>query len=292
MSPYGVEPTSEMLQKSVPAFLVVGAQKAGTSPYVALLEQHPEVYVHPRETFFFNAHSTEECLNKIGEYQGLFAEAGNKVAGEKCGAYCNDPDVPGRIRKCLPDVRLIWLLREPVSRSYSGYWHAVLRGKENRSFDRAIREEPTVQRADDLQNYASRSWYAIQIKRYLEYFDRSRMLFILYEQLIRDPNSVLRDTWGFLGVNREFVVPDERKRRNPTGGTPRSVYLYWYCYRHFGPDSTVFRLQHKLNRYRSVAYPGMRADTRELLLRYFQPRNRELAEITGLDLSVWESKGM
>ena len=126
----------------LPDFLCVGAQKSGTSLLYRLLNQHPEIYLAKgKEIHFFNR---DENYNKgIEWYSEHFAGSEDyKRVGEVTPDYNYVPTVPGRIYKTLgKDIKLIFMLRNPVDRAYSNYWMSFRRGHERFSFEKAIIHE-------------------------------------------------------------------------------------------------------------------------------------------------------
>lgn len=96
---------------------------------------------------------------------------GHRAIGEKTPAYCFVPVVPERINYHLPGVKLIWILRDPVARAYSNYWHHWRSGNERASFETAIERGLEEERATGQKNceYLDKGCYAEQVRRYLEF---------------------------------------------------------------------------------------------------------------------------
>lgn len=281
----------------LPDFLVVGAMKAGTTTLIRCLADHHEIFIAPRELHFF---SDDRNYNKgIEWYSRQFMDASNEIAiGEKTPTYSYFPNVPERIHKDLPRVKLIWIFREPVARAYSNYWHYVINGLERLDFESAIyREEErlmaekvNVNRFYDtpywwyLKGYRRRSIYIEQVSRYMEFFPKDQMLFICFEQFMRDPHSTLKRILEFLEVSTE--VPLKIWRCGATR-LPRSRRLAWISKKLFR-DTFLFQLAQKFNRKSSEGYPPMEEDTRHYLKEYFKEYNRQLAEVIEQDLSIWD----
>ena len=128
---------------TLPNFLILGAQKAGTTSLFDYLGQHPEVYPSPiKETHFFDHGGVRQTyagpvripgpkIKSLEEYEGLFdGVRDEKAVGEATPTYLYLPGVAERIRHHVPEARLIAILRDPVERAYSGYQHAVRNGRE------------------------------------------------------------------------------------------------------------------------------------------------------------------
>lgn len=268
----------------LPNFIVVGAMKAGTTTLRDYLSGIEQVWIYPGEARFFS--QDRRYARGLGWYESLFEPAAGKLAvGEKSPSYAYQPHVPQRIYECLPTVKLIWIFREPVSRAYSHYWHSATRGKEPLSFRTAILREDERVRRSILRGYAKRSRYAEQVSRYLQFFPKEQMLFLLFEDLVRNPTAVLNRVLAFLEVDTQFERNPPRTHSNVTRA-PRSVQLEWLARTVF-KKSTGYRLVKRLNVRRERGYPSIPKDLQERLAREFLKPNEELAALTGLDLSIW-----
>lgn len=208
----------------LPDFLIIGAQKAGTTSLYHYLAQHPNVLplewkeVHyfdnafERSPLWYRAHfPRREALAALAE-----KVSGPALTGEATPFYMFHPDGPRRIRSLLPDAKLIVLLREPVARAFSHYHHERRKGVESLSFEEAVAREPERLRAElervgegayddptSLQRHASyltRGEYARQLERAYAHFDRRQVLVLFSEDLFRDPHGVYERTTSFLGL--------------------------------------------------------------------------------------------
>jgi Sulfotransferase domain len=192
----------------LPTFLLIGAMKSGTTTLYWYLAQHPDVFMPAlKEPNFFNDH----WHRGVGWYERLFAGAGAAVArGEASVRYTsfpNDPECPSRIAAVVPDVRLLFLAREPVDRIRSHYLHEVAALRERRPLERAVRENPI---------YLDRSRYAMQLERYLQHFPREQLLVLRAEDLFRAPLDVLPRVFTFLGLDPTWRPPGPARRDNET----------------------------------------------------------------------------
>ena len=193
----------------LPNFLVIGGMKCGTSSLWHYLRTHPQVTVASiKEPGFF----VEELNWRRGLswYESLFSPNGDGVVavGEASTQYTKHPKHPGvpeRIARYLPDVRLIYLVREPVARMRSHYLHEVTEGYERRPIERALLE-------DDV--YLDLSRYAMQIERYVEHFPPERMLVLPAEDLRERRVETLHRVERFLGISEDFVPPNIDREYN------------------------------------------------------------------------------
>ncbi len=199
----------------LPTFLVIGAAKSGTSSLFAYLRGHPEVFMStPKELHFFS-HGWDRGLE---HYESFFEGSGDyRARGEASTSYTQAPrfdGVPARVAKALPDVRLVYLIRNPVDRIRSQYVHYVDRGREGRPLEQAVRENP---------DYLDTSRYAYQLGLYLEHFERDQVLVISTDQLRDSRTETMGEVYRFLGVDPDAPIrPFDRelnrsadKRRAP-----------------------------------------------------------------------------
>ena len=272
----------------LPTFLIVGAQKSGTTTLKHYLSQFDNVWINAntRASAFFSRDKV--FARGLEWYSRFFHEAEGKAAiGEKAAGYGYRPQVPGRISRCLPHVKLIWTLREPVARTYSSYWHAASRGNDPLSFEQALEREPRRIQRDIMLGYSKRSLYVEQVERYLEYFPREQMHFLLFERMLADPARELSRILTFLGVPR--IVNGVRPPRSTNARfIPRSLLVQWGARHVFGVGTRPYGVISRWNVRKTPGYPPMREDTRQMLRERFREPNARLAAITGLDLTVWE----
>ncbi|HMM88271.1 sulfotransferase family protein [Bradyrhizobium sp.] len=196
----------------LPNFLIVGAARSGTTTVYSHLKDHPDVYLpvnkRPEPHFFFKS---AEYAQGLGYYEERFFSAwrGQRAVGEASTSYLFGPDVPRRIRGSLPDARFICILRDPVERAFSNYWHTVKSGLETLSFDDAIVRE--AERKNEIAGtalgelapfaYAERGLYHLQLSRWLEEFDRSQLKIVIFDDFVADPGGTLREIASFLDIS-------------------------------------------------------------------------------------------
>lgn len=180
----------------LPNFLLVGATKAGTTSLFAALAGHPQVWMHPvKELRFF---TTQHNWHRgPGWYRAQFAQApaDARAVGEASNAYSRHPayaGVPERIASLRPDMKIVYLTRDPMARLASHYRHRLVTGIEWREPSRAVREDP---------RYLAASLSADQVERYLEHFSRRQLFVARSERLFDDPAAVLGPLAAFLGID-------------------------------------------------------------------------------------------
>ncbi len=197
-----------MRSEKVPNLFIIGSMKSGTTSLHDCLGLHPEIFMASfKEPQYFAPH--EIPLNGMwGEghdlpergidwYLRLFADAGDACyAGESSTAYTRAPHTTGcaeRIHAFNPDARLLFIMRDPVERTISHYWHMVAYGSETRPMLEAIERE---------EIYMSVSHYARQLEPYLQLFGSESIYCLTLEELRRQPIEILDGLLGWLGVER------------------------------------------------------------------------------------------
>ena len=195
----------------LPDFLVIGAMKAGTTSLWHALRSHPDIFTpDEKELVFFIAE--KNWSRGVDWYASQFVGAGDALAaGEVSPEYTLAhayAGVPDRIAELIPDVKLIYLLRDPLMRLRSHYLERVRAGTEDRPPERAFRENP---------GYVLASRYAWQLDRYLAHFRREQILLLTTEGLRDEPRETLAAVFDFLGVDKAWTPPASSTTTNTTG---------------------------------------------------------------------------
>ena len=192
-----------------PNLFVIGAMKSGTTTLAAHLAGHPDVFMTtPKEPHYF----VKELNLEKGEqwYTSLFRDAGTQaVRGEASTTYSMRPHfdgVPERVADFSPDSRIIYILREPISRIVSHYWHFVRWHGERRDLLTAVR---------DRWNWVLYSCYAKQIAPYIEIFGRSNVKVVCFESMASDCQSVMSEVFEFLNVQPHLIEAHNRQNETP-----------------------------------------------------------------------------
>lgn len=201
--------------RRLPDFLIIGAQKSGTTSLFHYLMDHPDVAVNPwkrKEMYFFNR-DYERGQNFYRHYFPLCWTKG--LVGEGSTVYLHSQDVPGRVSDLLPSVKLIAILREPAARAISHYYHHVKRGRESRSIQEAFRPELIArwmdgQLEDSLTfRYLNNGHYIRHLRRWLSYFPAQQLFLIRAEDMFSEGQKVYRQVSDFLGLRKiEFNPTD------------------------------------------------------------------------------------
>lgn len=252
-------------RRGTPAFIIIGAQKAGTTSLFKYLRLHPNVIpAHKKEVKFFDCNYSKG----LDWYRSHFPYTGdikdNEITGEASPHYIAHPLSPRRIAETLPQVKLIALLREPVARAYSHYQLNVRRKREELSFEEAIDQEAerTAGMLEKIKagkniplynflhySYLSKGLYADQLANWMEVFPFQQILILKSEDLFAHPEQVFLQVLAFLGL--PAWEPGQYDRFNPG------------------------------------SYSEIRPEVHARLKEFFKPHNQRLYELLGRDFG-WE----
>jgi hypothetical protein len=212
-------------RRALPDFVILGAQRAGTTSLYNYLSRHPSVLPAARkEVHYFDVNYSrgEEWYRAMFPRQrAMLARAGRPrlLTGEASPYYLFHPLAPERAARLVPQARLIVLLRDPVERAWSHYRHEVTAGRESLSFTAALdAEEQRLSGAaaairDDIGgelaanhryfSYVARGRYAEQIRTWLTHFPRESFVFLDSAVLFANPRETWQLTASFLGIDPE-----------------------------------------------------------------------------------------
>lgn len=233
-------------RSDIPSFVVIGAMKAGTTSLFEYLRQHPAIAT-PRvnEPAYF----AQNWDRGRQWYDELFGEvAPGSRTGEAsthysiCGVH---PETPARLAAASPDVRLVYLLRDPIDRMRSLYQHRLSTRIESRSFEQVLEEEP---------DYLDSGRYATQILRYREHFESEQMLVVGFEQLRDDADAVVGRVFRHLDL--PLVDVDTSVRHNSHSGKASYGRGYRLARKAMGSAVRSRVPKHLKRRLRSAAAAG------------------------------------
>ena len=213
------------MAERLPDFLVLGTQKGGTTTLQQLLIQHPGVCLAPgKEVHYFSKHWDQPAA----WYASHYADA---APDQRCGDitpfYLFHPQAPKRIHSLLPNAQLIVLLRDPVERALSQYFHSVRLRFETLPLEDALAAEEERLSTGKLQHlqehsYVSRSRYLEKLDRYLELFPGRQLLVLQSETLFADPTATWRQIEAFLDLP-QAPCPAAAPKANAGQGEARAV---------------------------------------------------------------------
>ncbi len=282
-------------------FLIGGAAKAGTTSLAKLLNQVQDVYCHGggNELQYFGK---DRFFRKgLDWYNSHFADRTETYLGEKSTTYLLHPEAAQRIKDYRPDIKLVFMLRNPADRAYSQYKACIEKGTEYLSFERAIATEANRRKLGGFfaNNYAYqiRGYYYDQLKRYYDLFPESQMRVLIFEEFKKDPQAALQDLCAFLDIPYQLRPQLEEKaaHANKTR-VPRTILVTipFTVYRKYVRpvtgkvkvvDNPVMWLEQQF--YKDARYEKMSPDIRQQLIDQYQESNQKLADLLGKDLSIW-----
>jgi len=186
----------------LPNLFIIGAAKCGTTSLHYYLDQHPSISMSTvKEPAIFADRAWRE---RIAKYERML-DARAPIRGESSTSYTKHPafpDVPGRIAEAVPEPKLIYVVRDPLSRCISQWVHNSAAGRESRSLNDALRD------FDDPENlYVWCGRYASQLELYLQHFPLSDLLVLDQTKLLGDRLATLSRVFRFLGVDDRFRSP-------------------------------------------------------------------------------------
>lgn len=200
----------------LPSYLVIGAQRSGTTTLSRWLGEHPQVFMAARkELHFFDVHYE----NGLDWYRSFFSAATNENhVGEATPSYLYHPLSMRRIADVLSDTRLLVSLRNPVDRAYSHYWHNRARGHEPLDFAEAVEVESRRIGEDPRSklrfSYLDRGHYIDQLEEVVRHFPRSSLHVEIVEETQPDPRPALQRIYEFLAVDPKFIPVSAGARLN------------------------------------------------------------------------------
>jgi len=284
----------------LPNFLIVGAQRCGTTYLYGLLKQHPEIFLPDgKEVHFFDQKHSNDIVTNFDKYNMLFKSVKKEIAiGEITPSYMYVKWVPKLIRSYNGKMKIIFLLRNPIDRSYSHYWFNISEGREFLSFKQALKKEPdriAIRHQDMLiYSYISRGFYIEQINRFLSYFPPEKMMFILSEEFFKNPKIHLKNICEFLRVSKTFQYNLDVHKNRMEIPKYSAIERYLIRINQYTSDWKYAALIKKsTNNIRKFIpkidyrYPPMKRITREYLKEIFYSSNKKLGEFLKKDLKLW-----
>jgi hypothetical protein len=191
-----------------PNFLIIGAQKAGTTSLREFLGSLPsKIFMLKSEQHFWNREGQYNDGYGLSKYQDLFAGSHeSQLRGEKSPNYLASFEAPARISRHIPEMKLIAILRNPADRAYSAYWHGRRVGALDQDF--SFSQSIQMHKENHGKPYGdllTPGLYSQHLKRYLEFFPRNQLLILDFEKLLTSPEEELTKALSFLGFENEEI---------------------------------------------------------------------------------------
>ncbi len=305
----------------LPDFIIGGAPKCGTTSLHFILGQSPQIGIPDEEIHYFDADdpithpdflnangpelkwfdTRQEHAANLDWYTSRFARFQDKLLiGEDSTTYLFSAVAARRIKELLPDVRLIFLLRDPVKRAYSQYWHLICSGRLSCSFERALSRHSSI---------ILGSTYAPHIAGYFDAFGRDAVHVAVFEDFLTDKQIFLNRVTAHIGApemdvetlqtwfNRTYypTMPKGQQWLNRIGG----LIVAGRYRNHMGQETGLSeKIRNKLHYHwfrrinpillKAEKPPAMRPDTAAYLAHHLSDRNAGLSDLLDRDLSaIW-----
>lgn len=274
----------------LPNVIGIGAQRSGTTWIYEMLKKHPQVCMSPeKEINFFNTHYNK----KIEWYENFFEKCGEeKIVGEFSPRYLSHELVPQRMKKIVPEAKIIVSLRNPADQVFSRYCYMVSRHMYANSFEAVLKEKPSL--IED-------AFYFKHLKRFMECFGRNQILILIYDDLAMNARYFLEKIYSFLDIDSAYIPSSLNERVFPRR-VPRSKILETYMVivriilkktklfsvveelKARGIDKKIKQLNTRKNR----TFEEMSSRMRNHLNHIFADDKQRLSELIGRDLSSWK----
>jgi len=282
-------------------FFIVGAPKAGTTSLYYYLDQHPEINMSSiKEPNFFShkfinkqkLYYQTKNVERIEDYHNLFKKPKEKlIYGEASVSYLFY-DVAQSIKEYNPNAKIIIILRDPVSRSFSHYLMDYKLGFVKDSFLNIVERRSKDDNSDLFyQQYIELSKYFNQVERYYQVFDTKNILIINYKDFINDTKSSLFRVADFLGVDTEYNF--NFKKKHNRFSIPRNKFFHFMYSIYFIRKLSYLLLPLGLRRFikavilKNNAKPIMPYKTQERLKAFFKEDLIKLDRLLNSNFTTW-----
>ena len=236
-----------------PSFLIIGAQRSGSTSLFRYLAMHPCILAALRKEVHYFDFQCEKgpgwyLAHFPGAHRRLLAGSRPTITFEASPYYMVHPMAPQRIKAFNPDMKLIAILRDPVDRALSHYHHECRLGVETLAFEEAIAAEP--ERLSDSErllkqpphyfcyrhrhfSYLDRGRYAHHLEAWLDHFPRRNLFVLRSEDLFEDADTATNKVFAFLGLPAHRIAADA-----PPGSAyrPMDPDLRERLHEYFAPD--------------------------------------------------------
>jgi hypothetical protein len=305
----------------LPDFIIGGAMKSGTTTLHQILSKHPDIFIAKEELGFFDMDNILEHpdfsffdenkkwhtqnINKNPSkawswYYQKFEGANQQLKGEDSTTYLASPIAAKRIGMQNKEIKLIFILRHPTSRTISNYYHLLKSGRATYSLEETLQFNP--------QSILRRSLYKTQLEQYYKYLKPENIKIIFFEDLINNPESVVLDVCTYLNISSEKISKEDfnthsNKTLYPKYEKTQLLYnrvnrnLGKVRYSHFLPfkyqvgnngigfrEKFLKKIHKKINPKKSVYKPTLNPSTIEYLDTFFETELAGIDQLTGLEI--------
>jgi hypothetical protein len=207
-----------------PDFLVIGAQKAGTTWLHRNLQAHPDIWMPENELHYFDRKIKDASFDDAW-YASLFEEGEGRAIGDCTPSYSIvDREMVAHVHELMPDAKIIFLMRSPIERAWS---QAVMRITKKEGSVENLTEEQLLGRVSREKSQV-RTNYLRTLENWRAYYPEERVFVGFLEDISFAPERLLRAVHEFLGVDPSFTPPTANKRINSRSSDtmPTSVAIH------------------------------------------------------------------
>lgn len=270
-------------------FMMIGAQKSGTTSLAAQLAAHPQIcFCREKEPAYF--HQVADWRAELDRYHALYDPRPGQLLGEASTHYTFFPqyrDTAARLYEYNPALKLIYIMRQPVDRIVSLYSHNFVRDIDRRPPEVAVFEDPT---------YVNLSRYGVQLRPYLELFGPENVLLLIFEEYTAAQVPTLYRLAEFLGIDATPFDETDTTQLNPSVGQP---YVRYQAVRDF-TKTEVFQkmrniipaavrqpIRHRLLSNTITEKPAFARETKQALWRLLEDDVHTVEQLLGRRLENW-----
>ncbi|XP_013199923.2 heparan sulfate glucosamine 3-O-sulfotransferase 3A1 [Amyelois transitella] len=263
----------DVATKRLPDALVIGVKKCGTRALLEFLRLHPDVRAAGSEVHFF-----DKYYHKGFEWyrDKMPPTLAGQITMEKTPSYWVTRSAPRRVFAMNPAVKLLAVVRDPVTRAISDYTQSASKRPSLPRFEDLALVNSTVGWDGVPWSVVNASWppvrlgvYCRPLRRWLRRFPRSRLLLINGERLITDPAAEMKRVQDFLGLKR--VITEKNFYFNSTKGFPCLL------------KSEVHSTPHCLGKTKGRNHPHIDPVAIERLRDFYRPFNERFYQLSGIN---------
>lgn len=289
-------------QKQLPNFFILGAGRCGTTSLAQHLRGHDQIFIPGiKEPSFFA--SSFQWVSDPGKYIDLYRDGHEALArGDASHIYLEDPKSPEILEAFFPDAKFVLMFRNPADRAVALYAMMLEHGYEvHRTFEKALaaedrRFESTKFRKTCPQSFWNFLYYRSglfgeQVARYLERWPRDRFYATTLYDYLAEPDVVVGEILGFLGVDAAELGPVPRSASSKGTRSVPAQYLERRLLRPLERRKVPFvgeARRQVITWNRGVDKPTMQAETRERLMELYRPDLAKLNDLLGVDVEERE----
>jgi len=215
-----------MTKNNWPNFFIVGAPRSGTTSLYNYLKIIPQVFMSPvKEPGYFIPNDFRGFSEK--KYLELFKNVKDEIViGEASAGYLASQEAAFRIKKEIPNAKIIITLRDPVERTFSDYLNNLRTGNVKITFEQDFENFLSNKGKSHLKTSIPVSMFFKQVKNYLDIFGQENVKILIFEETVKDTRKTIENILEFLGVNIQIPENIEKQYNaysEPLGNVGTSI---------------------------------------------------------------------